>query len=118
MNYYRQLSEIATVSGTWVQVKDASSGSAYAAPTPGRAVINSFRVCNHGANAASVDVAVAGASGPSSLDQHAIAPTSVAATTSTHFPDVIVIPAGSSLWFKATGTSPSVTLRAAIMEVV
>lgn len=107
-----------TATATWTQLKDESTGSVYTVPSTGRADVKSFIVNNLGANSVTIEFAISPDNTPT--DEERSLPGCVLAAQYEHaeYDGVIVIIADKGLWVKCTGTSPNVSVRAAIYEVV
>lgn len=111
----RQLKVNVTVTTTWTQIQEG--GSNYAVASGAHAETAHISVINLGPNDAVVEVAVSPTS--TITDDEIILPAvTLAENERAETPDRHVLAASDSLWLRATGTTPNVTIRASILEVL
>lgn len=113
----RQLVVNITVSNTWTQLLEGAGGSAYAVPSGARAEMRLISARNLGANSAVVDFAISTDSTISDVERFDPSPTLLTGEFAMDNA-VYIIRALEGVWVRATGTSPNVSFRASILEVV
>lgn len=116
-NNIRSLTLNVTSTATWTQLLEEVANTGYLVPATGHADVRSLIVTNLGANSVVVEFAISPDNTPT--DQEKAVPGCTLATLEhAEYDGVIVIIAGKGLWVKCTGTTPNVTIRSAVYEVV
>lgn len=105
-----------TSSGAWTQVNDQETAAPYVVSASSRCDVRDITLMNLGANAAAVQYAIS-ASSPSGSADIKLSPITVPAGGHYEGSRQHTLHAGFSLWAKATGTSPDVTVSAQGLEI-
>lgn len=116
-NNIRSLTLNVTASATWTQVKEEVANTGYLVPATGHGDVRSLIVTNLGVNSVVVEFAISANNTPTDQEK-AIPGCTLATLEHGEYDGVIVIVAAKGLWIKCTGTSPNVTIRSAVFEVV
>lgn len=112
----RQISCYATTSSAWSALNDLETGTQYIAPAGGRAVMSGFRILSLSPESSTVQIAVSPSTGLASYAEVVIPILTLDSGDHIRIPDVIVIPAGFSVWAYVVSGDPLVTVTAAILE--
>lgn len=117
-NSVKSLTINVTASATWTQLKEEVSAAAYTVPSTGRADVKSLIVANlSGSNSAVIEFAISPDNTPTDAE-HGLPGCTLDFGEHAEYDGVITIVEAKGLWVKATGTSPNITVRCAIYEVV
>lgn len=117
-NAIRSLVANITVTDTWTQLLEEVAATAYAVPATGHADVKSLIVTNNGANSVVISMAISVDGTITDIEGGLPQCTLAAQYEHAEYDGVIVIVAGKGLWVKAVGTTPNVSVRAAVYEIV
>lgn len=116
----RNLSVNITTTNVWTQMTEGAGGSVYAVPTGARALLASLTLINLDSDSVVVEVAIS-VNGTITDDERILPPTTLLQNEMLTFGadgEREVMRSTEAIWVRGTGTTPNLTGRGAILEVV